>query len=184
MSRVITDGLRTEVIADELTPALFVKFEFDSGDLNLWSGLGDKIWNSSTYTGAGSLVRIDKVTETQDLRANSISFGLSGIPSTVISLALTSNYQGRAATMWFGVLNTAGAVISDPYEIFKGRIDIISFTDSGETSDFVIKCESNAIDIRKAKLRRFTDEDQKIDYPNDKGLEFIAKIQDIDVVWG
>lgn len=184
MSRDITTAFRNEITADSLRPSLFIKFEFDSGNLNLWSGIGDKIYDGDTYTGAGTILKIDQVEETQDLRAVSITFGLSGIASSVIALALTSNYQGRPVTMWFSVLNSNGAIISSPYEIFKGRMDIISFQDNGETSDFAIKCESNAIDIRKAKKRRFTDEDQKIDFPNDKGLEFISKIQDIDVAWG
>lgn len=184
MSRSLTSNFRDQIKSSQLHPALFLRFEFDSGDLNLWSGIGNKNWMGNIYTGAGDLLSVGTLEETQDLRATSLTVGLSGISSTVISLALTSNYQGRPVTIWFGVLTNNGDIINSPYEIFKGRMDIISFTDNGQASDFTVKCESNAIDIRKANARRFTDEDQKVDFPNDKGLEFISRIQDIDIVWG
>ena len=35
-----------------------------------------------------------------------------------------------------------------------------------------------------SRQRRYTSEDQKIDYPNDKGLEFVAEIAEKEIVWG
>lgn len=184
MSRAITSSFRSQVTASQLFPALFVQFKFNSGNLNLWTGLGLKTWNGLEFTGTGDALGVSTLSETQELRASSVSFAMSGIKSSVIALALTSEYQGKPVTMWFAVLDQNGNVIDSPYEVFSGRMDIISFQDNGQTSEFSIKCESSAIDIRKAKERRFTDEDQKINYPSDKGLEYMAKIQDIDVVWG
>ena len=34
------------------------------------------------------------------------------------------------------------------------------------------------------RVRRYTAEDQKIDYPNDKGLEFVAEMAEKEIVWG
>ena len=109
---------------------------------------------------------------------------MSGLNSGLIASSLQSNYQGRPVTMWFAVLDDNRNVIASPYQLFKGRMDIISFSDNGNTADFNIKCESNLIDIRKASERRYTPEDQKINYPDDKGLDFIPRIQDIEVSWG
>ncbi len=36
----------------------------------------------------------------------------------------------------------------------------------------------------KARVRRFTDNDQRIDYPNDDGFSFVTKIQDREINWG
>ena len=44
--------------------------------------------------------------------------------------------------------------------------------------------ESKLIDLERSRARRYTSEDQKIDYPDDKGLDFIADLQDKAVVWG
>jgi|TARA_A200000159_G_C7146435_1_gene265330 hypothetical protein len=184
MARDLDTNFKNEITSTVVRPAMMVQFKFESGDLNMWTGYGDLLWNDITFTGAGTFLGVSPIEESQDLRATTVTFTLSGITSSIISSALNSNYQGRDVTMWFAVVNDSGALIGTPYELFSGRMDIISFSDDAEVADFAIKCESNAIDIRKAKERRYTPEDQKIDYPDDKGLEFIPKIQDIDVVWG
>ena len=40
------------------------------------------------------------------------------------------------------------------------------------------------IDLDRSRARRFTSEDQKIDYPDDKGLEMVASLQDTVIIWG
>jgi len=184
MVRNLTAEFITQVDSSQLSPALLVKFEFASGDVRFWTGYGSKTYNSEEYTGIGDVMGVSTIEEVQDIRATSVTFTLSGLNSNVISAALQSQYQGRPVTMWFAVLDSSGNLIPNPYELFSGRMDVISFSDDGNAADFAIKCESNAIDIRKARERRYTPEDQKIDYPNDKGLEFVPKIQDIDIVWG
>ena len=34
------------------------------------------------------------------------------------------------------------------------------------------------------RVRRYTLEDQKLNFPNDKGLEFIPSLQNKDITWG
>ncbi len=184
MGRDLLTAFKNEVDGLSVNPAIFVRFEFADGNLNLWSGYGDIVWNNAIFVGSGNVLAVDRIEETQDFRATSVSFGLNGINSALIASALTANYQGRPAVMWFAVLNENRVLISEPYQLFKGRMDIISFADNGETADFNIKCESNVVDIRKARERRYTPEDQKIEYPEDLGLDFIPKIQDIEIVWG
>ena len=38
--------------------------------------------------------------------------------------------------------------------------------------------------MQRAKTRRFTKEDQQIDFPDDKGLNNLAKLQDKKIQWG
>jgi hypothetical protein len=184
MARNLTSDFENQINGQSLSPAIFVSFNFQDGNINLWSGYHDIVFNGAIYVGAGNILAIDKIEETQEVRASSVSFSLNGLNSALISSALQSNYQGRSATMWFAVLDNSQNIISSPYELFTGRMDIISFADNGETADFVLKCESNLIDIRKARERRYTPEDQKTQFEGDKGLDFMPKIQDIDIVWG
>ncbi len=184
MGRDLVTAYQDEVDGLSLNPAIFVQFQFVDGNLNLWSGYNDIIWNSQIFVGSGNVLAVDRVEETQEFRATSVSFSLNGINSALIASALTANYQGRPAIMWFAVMDNSRNIIATPYQLFKGRMDIISFSDNGDTADFNIKCESNIIDIRKARERRYTPEDQKIDYEDDRGLDFIPKIQDIEIAWG
>ena len=60
----------------------------------------------------------------------------------------------------------------------------MTITDSGDTSTIKVTVENRLIEFERSRQRRYTSEDQKIDYPNDKGLEFVAEIAEKEIVWG
>jgi hypothetical protein len=86
--------------------------------------------------------------------------------------------------LWLGVLNEADAVIVDPYESFGGRMDVPSIEEGGETSTIKLRVENRLVDFNRARERRFTHEDQQIDYPGDLGFEYVAGYQEWNGVWG
>ena len=63
-------------------------------------------------------------------------------------------------------------------------MDVMTINDSGETSTITVSAENKLIIFQKTAVRRYTAEDQKIEHPTDKGFEFVAKIQEKEVVWG
>ena len=44
--------------------------------------------------------------------------------------------------------------------------------------------ESRLIDLERARDWRYTSENQKSLYPNDKGLDFVVDLQDMPIAWG
>lgn len=78
----------------------------------------------------------------------------------------------------------SSVIVSDPYTIFDGFMDIMELSDSGNKANITLRCESQLISLQKTNVRRYTPEDQKIEYPNDLGLEYVTSIQDDEVVWG
>ena len=174
----------TEVTASVLEPIVIMKGEFDSGDVNLWSGIGELIWDGDTYTGAGGMLGMREVQETQTLEAVNVDIQLSGIPSAYISIALTENYQNRPVTIWLGAINSSGAVIADPYKIYRGRMDILEIDEGAETATLTMHTENRLIDLQRTKERRYTPDDQKANFPNDTGLNYVSSLQDQAIVWG
>ena len=63
-------------------------------------------------------------------------------------------------------------------------MDVMTIEDAGATATINVSAESRLIDLDRSRTRRFTSEDQKIDYPNDKGLEMVASLQDKQITWG
>ena len=184
MSRDITSDFETEVDADLLRPAILIKAEFESGDVLAWTGVGSINFNSESYTGLGELLGISVVQETQKMEANGLQFTLTGLDSSLISIALNDEYQWRPITMWFAVLNPDFSIIADPYKIFSGRMDIMEITDSGNDSSIVLNAENNLIDLKENRERRYTPEDQKRYFTGDLGLDFVPNIQEIEILWG
>ena len=184
MSRTITSAMETAVTADLVRPIVLVQCAFDSGNLNLWSGIGDLTVDSVDYVGAGTLLQIGDVTETTDLSANGLQVTLSGITSPLIEKARDEDYQGRELKVLLGAMDASNGVISDPLVVFSGFMDTMTINDGGETATITVTVENRLIEFEKSRVRRYTAEDQKIDYPNDKGLQFVADMQEVEIVWG
>ena len=146
--RDITSGFQTEIEAQTLTPILLFKGEFDSGDLNFWTGYGDLVWGGDTYNGSGDLIKIASVEETSQLQANNVTFELSGIKQSILSIILSEQIQGRPVSCWFGVLDSSLAVVADPYMIFKGKVDVATerISDDGTEATVLLSCESDLIE--------------------------------------
>lgn len=164
-------------------------------ELNLWSGVGDLTYDSETYTGVGDLLNISAVTETSDMQASGINVTLTGVKSSLVVIAKDHEYQGRAITVMLGAFDASGDLVADPTVIFAGFMDTMTISESGQTSTISIACENKLIAFERAKVRRYTAEDQKIDYPlklangdpnpnYDAGFEFVTAIQNKDIIWG
>ena len=184
MSRSLTSGMESAVTADLVRPILLVQCAFDSGNLNLWNGIGDLTVNSVDYVGTGTLLQIGDIQETTQLSANGITVSLSGILPSLVQKARDENYQGRELKVLLGAMDATNSVISNPTVIFSGFMDTMTINEGGETSSIQVTVENRLIEFERSRARRYTAEDQKIDYPNDKGLEFVAEMAEKEIVWG
>lgn len=184
MSRSLTSSMQTAVTADLVRPIILVECAFDSGDLNLWNGIGTLTVSSTDYVGAGTLLAIGEIAESSELQANGITVTLSGITDPLLSKARDEDYQGRELAVKLGAMDSSNGVISNPVTVFSGFMDTMVINDSSETAQIQIAVENRLIEFERTRIRRYTAEDQKIDYPNDKGLEFVAEMAEKEIVWG
>lgn len=184
MARNLTSGVATALAAPIVRPVIFYEGQFATGTLRLWSGLGDFTWNGQTWTGAGQLIGIAPVEEVSDVRAVGFGVSLSAEASAILSLNLGAARQGLPGKVWLGVFDAAGALIADPYLTFSGRFDVPDIVYQGEQSTIQARYESRLIDLDRPRLRRYTDEDQRLDFPTDPGFEFVTLLQDKPVIWG
>lgn len=168
------------VSAAQLNVFYAVALEFSSGTLLMWSGIGDNTINGDVYTGAGVVARLSEVEETAELAARGAVITLDGISSSVISLALTEPYQGRIGRIYFGLVDDADNMT----EIFRGYMDKMDIDEAGDTCSVALSLENKLIDLKRARVNRFTNSHQQSKYPDDKGLAFIEDLQDRSIPWG
>lgn len=183
MSRDLDPALVTEVTAAALRPVLLTECLFDSGTVRFWNGLGNLTALGDVFTGAANLLAISDYDETQRLEAQGLTLTLSGISSSILAIALAEPYQGRQCKVYIGALNAAGALVSDPYQIFSGFMDVMEITESGDTCTIAVKAENKLLLLSRTKERRYTAEDQKAEYPGDQGFDFVTSLQNKDIVW-
>ena len=181
--RGLTNDMVTEVSASQLSPILLASLSFAT-PVHIWTGYGTITVGSTAYLGIGTLGSISPVEETTDLAARGISMQLSGVPTAMLAVALTENYQGRECSVLFGALQASGALVSSPVTIFSGRRDVMSINDDGQNATIGMTAENKLVDFRRPREVRYTDQEQKNLFPSDKGLEFVTAIQEKQIYWG
>lgn len=189
MARSIHADTASEVQLGSVIPFFMVLIETGSSNISVWSGYGDYVssvsGSSITYNGVGHLGIISAVSESQDLSARGINLTLSGIPSALISAALSDLEQGKAVRVFMGFFEHSTRVpINSEFELWTGITDIPSIVEDGETASISISAENRLIDLEKLRVRRYTQEDQARDDVTDLGFEYVPNLQDAEILFG
>lgn len=182
-SRGATAGVIAELGGRVVSPILLAEIVWQSGITRAWSGWGELSWNGQTWTGTGDLAGVSSIQESTELRANGIQLHLDGIDPAYLSIALQDAAHGNTVKIWFGLLDVAGAIVADPLLMFSGLVDQPMIEEGEATSRIVVRAESEMIDLKRPRLRRYTDEDQQSDYPGDLFFEFVSSLREREVKW-
>ena len=180
MSRDIATVVANALGSDVIEPFFAVELEFDSGTLRLWTGIGSKVINGEEYTGAGNFLQISEIQETAEIQAAGATLTLSGIPSEILSFALTEPYQQRPARIYFGLVGEE----ADMAEVFTARMDQMAIEEGPEVCRIQLTIENILVDLERARVLRYTNNDQQSRFPDDRGLEFVESLQNKELFWG
>ena len=206
MSRDLSSNTIDNISQDVVYPFFATELKFDGDNtLRLWTGQGTLVLDDGTsWVGTGNLLNISAIEETSELAVKGATLTLSGVPSEVLSLALSEPYQGRVCNIYFGtfsqgsILQESSSYIllqdgsrinlettdKDFSEIFSGYMDQMNIEESGETSTIQLLVENKLVDLERARVARFTSGYQKSIYAGDLGLDFLEDLQDKKIAWG
>ena len=320
-ARNMTAAALAELNEKTVKPIMFFEGEFQSGVVNVWTGYGTLSWDGKDWIGLGELIGISEISESSNIVANGMTFTLSAVDASLVSLAINEAEQGKPGRLWLGFLDDSGElilnggfntsidgwsdnnatgsldggrlkvvtgpvvdygsnwqavttvigvnytlsgrligtndrgwlqardgptgassitatainaastpglfgtisfnaagtttwihcyssnvlskytlwdeislkptlpgslpqVIADPYKCFNGVLDVPTIQDSAETCTLQFTYENALIDMQRPRTWRYTNESQKQLFPNDRGLEYVASIQDLKITWG
>ena len=184
MPRVMSPAFLAAVTSLQVRPAIFVQANFVTGSVNAWTGTYPVIWNGQTWIGVGALGSVSTIEEGTDVMARGITLNFGGFDPALLSEVLGEFQVGLPVTVWLGLFDAAGNLIPDPVTSFAGRMDQPTVQSDGQSAVIQINCENRLLDMNVSVERRYTDQDQKLDYPADRGMEFVTSIQDVPIYWG
>ena len=207
MSRSLDPTTVDNINKDVVRPFNAIEFKFDGDNvLRLWTGIGTLTLDDGTeWVGSGALLSISDIEETSEMSVRGATVSLSGIPSEVISLALSEPYQGRVCNIYFGTFTEEGSLLKEDSdfillqdgskilvdigskgfnEIFSGYMDQMNIEESADTATIEVTVENKLVDLERARVARYTSGYQKSIYPNDLGLDFVESLQDKQLPWG
>jgi len=207
MSRDLDPNTVIAISQEVVHPFFAVELLFDGNEtLRMWTGQGTLVLDDGTqWVGTGNLLDISSIEETSEMAVKGATLTLSGVPSEVLSLALSEPYQGRVCNIYFGVFTAGGSLLKETSDyillqdgsrinvetgekgfnqLFSGYMDQMNIDDGPETSTIELKVENRLIDLERARVARYTQFYQKSVYPDDNGLDFVEDLQTRKVPWG
>ena len=205
MSRDLSTATIDSISDDVVYPFFAVELQFENNTIRMWTGQGTLVLPDATqWVGLGQLLDISSIEETSEMAVKGATISLSGIPSNLLSLALSEPYQGRVAKIYFGTLSSGNILLeSGSYillqdgsrievetgergfnELFSGYMDQMNIEEGGDTSTIQLAVENKLIDLERARVARYTSGYQKSVYPLDLGMDFIEDLQDKKIPWG
>lgn len=184
MARSLSSAMVDAITGTVVRPLFFFEGVFASGTVRLFTGYGEITWNSVTWTGGGDLVAISAVEETADVEAVSVTVSLTGFDSALVATALSECRSGKAGKIWLGFLDASDALIVDPVLLFEGRLDVPEISDDGLSATISIRYESELVALERSRERRYTNADQRSEYPDDRVFEFVEQLQEAEIIWG
>jgi hypothetical protein len=182
MTRSIDAATITELAKDNFNLATLIQFDLSS-TLYLTDWGRNLSALSQTWSSSPHFLGVGDVTETSNLRVNTLDITLSGVEQSYVAIFLSQNYIDRPVKIYRAAINSSDAVIGAPILLFSGLITNYSIQDSKETSTITVQLASHWKDFEKKVGRKTNHNSQSIHFPSDKGFEFAAKsIKDLK--WG
>lgn len=140
-------------------------------------------FDSKTWFATGSFGKIDVMTEGLTATDSGWSMGLSGIPLDQIDY-VTDHLRTKAVKLYLGLADASNMLLSPPRLIGFGEILDNNVLFDQKSATIKINVRSGLSDWHNASSARYTDEYQQFLYPGDRGMRFIADLQNTKLKWG
>lgn len=184
MTRTLTTAAKNALDDATVRPFYLLYSEFDGTTLRLFSGSRDLSYGGNTWLGNGWFRGMSSIRETGAIEASGIEVVLSGVPQTLLSLVLSYARQNLPGIVYLGLFDSSYAIIADPIVLFEGGFDVAKINRSPSDNVISLSYESNLASLRRRKEVRFTDQQQRLWYPSDRGFEFVAALAEWNGFWG
>lgn len=173
-----------QLSATTARPVLFMDLHLDAGIERFHTWIGEIVWDSNTWYGAGELASVEEVEETVALSAAPLRVGLNGVDSTILDLVDDEDIYLRAVNLYLGCLNESEVLVENPGLIFAGFVQNVDLVMGGPEGDSVsLTIESELLELNRTRNVRYTDAQLQTEYPGDVGLEYLEQTKDFRTLW-
>ena len=192
MVKSIDSTTLVEVSNTKTYPIQLIKFQVtaDNNDsLFLNTGYTNITYNGDTYLPGSNIIGLSAVEETKDVKTNSVTIQLNGLPNTIIAALENVNAIGGIVTIYQAFWNDEnGAIEGQVYQKWQGIINSHSVDEENTNEGDVnisIECKNIVGALLDTKSGRFTSDSSFKQYTsNDASMEFVASMVNFNPRFG
>lgn len=192
MVKSIDSTTLAEVSNTKTYPIQLIKFQVtaDNNDsLFLNTGYTNITYNGDTYLPGSNIIGLSAVEETKDVKTNSVTIQLNGLPNTIIAALENVNAIGGIVTIYQAFWNDEnGAIEGQVYQKWQGIINSHSVDEENTNEGDVnisIECKNIVGALLDTKSGRFTSDSSFKQYTsNDASMEFVVSMVNFNPRFG
>lgn len=182
MSRILSARFAAALVAG-LPRVGLCEIGHPSGTFYGWTGIGQKAYAGTTYTGMGNLGRVSPIQYSSDLSVQDIVFELNGVDPDRIA-ELSGSVKGYLGKLWLGCLDEYENVIALPYQLVESELDVQDFEAAADGSCSIKITGHNGFwQFEREQNEVWSTENQKQLYPDDTGLDLLSTLENQDIAW-
>lgn len=189
------EAIAADLAGKKVQCAFLVMFDFASGPLRLWRGMGRLDTNDGNqWKALGELGSITGIQQAVNGNAPEMTFTLSGVDADAQRKARDEFATEAKGRMVYVLLQFFGTddpgdpdnqrPLDNPYPIAAARMLRPEYVaDSGGERSIAVRCESLFSLRSRPRWAMYTDSDQQHRFPGDKGFEFVGAVVNKVVTW-
>jgi hypothetical protein len=207
VTRIVSPDYALEAEKPSITMVVLVELAYDSGTIRVHDGIGSITISelllqedgdgllteagddlateeaAALFYGLGELGSIEAVEENIEVIARSVNLTVSGLDASLLTEALSEDYQNRTVTIYLGMVSPdTGTFLASPEVIWEGRMNQQTVNLSRGEASIQISCEHRL--RREPRIARYTDADQKQVFPGDRFFDLTPNIEGFVSKWG
>lgn len=156
---------------------------FQDTTIKLWTGIGDLTVGEHTYTGNGWLTGFPVIRESLGGSTDGLSVSLTGIPDNILTIALNQVNSSGSCEASIAFFDKEDALITTA-PLFLGKLDRVEVLEDPERSSVRFAYNSRLARIKTPRELRWTNEQQQIEYPGDRFMEYVEFLKNQRLFWG
>lgn len=171
--------------------SFLVLFDFVTTPMRVWTGAGSIVTAGQTWYGIGAIGSISGLEQAVNGEAPETTFVLSGVNPEIVTLARSEwrdEALDRLAKVYLQFHNddddAPRELFDAPFAIWAGRMQTPRFELQGPSSRRITVSAESLFALRsRPAYSQYTDTDQKLRFPGDRGFEFVPGLVNKTVTW-
>ncbi|MEJ1935886.1 hypothetical protein WDZ92_37300 [Nostoc sp. NIES-2111] len=188
------DSAQLALLASDAAGVIFlVDLEFTSGTYCFSTHNVTLTLDGKTYIATGNLSTVGEIQESQETDAQTLTLGLSIANQALLAACMgnVEGYRGRQARVYMQLLDRAHRPVGSPKLRFAGEMEPVKVPrdkppqEGGNVGGRIELPISRAgmSRARNSEGLRLTDEQQKAEFPGDRGLEYVRPLIERPAQW-
>lgn len=169
--------------AGHLRPVFFVSMDLPSGMIHMTTMPRDEVIGGVTYTAVSHLGNVSLSGQSDGLEVGTATLDLIGMPFELYNTMESELVNRRDVFISISLIDESYKLAFQPVAVFAGKVSRVRLTPL-PTLSVTVEAGNRLTNVRSINATRYTSADQKALYPNDKGLDFVAKLASTELLWG